>query len=95
MMHKYELWHVTQRDLPNKFGGGFQTVDIAASYDTKIELAKPDEAHILALLFDMEYVSQQYERDGDTEIPIKCEKQLNGNWRIDAGIGVIEPRLVV
>jgi len=94
MLHTYELWIVVQRNLPNERGGGFQTVDVAARYDTRIELAHPDRAHILALLLDMEYIEQTYEADGDTEIPIRCEKLINGDWRVECGVGCIELRHV-
>jgi len=86
MMHKYELWFVVQRG----------EVDVAARFDTRIELAQPSEENILALLLDMEYVTRSYARDGNTEIPINVDKQINGNWRIDeGGVAIIELRLKV
>jgi hypothetical protein len=84
MMHKYELWFVVQRD----------GIDVAATYQTKVELLRPTEENILPLLLDLEYVQRAYERDGNTEIPIVCEKRINGNWRIDNGDVIIELRLV-
>jgi hypothetical protein len=86
MMHRYELWFVVQRD----------GVDVAARFDTKVEFERPTEENILALLLDMEYVTRSYKKEGNTEIPISCEKEINGNWRIDdGGMAVIELRLKV
>jgi hypothetical protein len=83
MMFKYELWFIVRR----------AGKDVAARFDTKVELAEPTQENVLALLFDLEYVSQEYEQDWDTEILIKCEKDLD-IWRIYDGGNIIELRLV-
>jgi len=85
MMHRYELWLIIQRDGQ----------DVAAWYETKIELAYPDEANIMAMLHDTEYVERTYAQDGNTPIPTFCHRTPTGNWRIDSGGEVlIELRLV-
>lgn len=81
MMHKYELWFIARRNGQ----------DVAARYDTKIELLRPTEENILALLFDMEYLDGLFD---DNDEAIQPERLMNGNWRVDCGAGVIELRLV-
>lgn len=86
MMHKYELWLVVQREGK----------DVAAKFETKIELDRPTEENILALLYDTEYVEQYYAEDGNVRIPIFCTKRIDGSWRVDSGgTAIIELRPVL
>jgi hypothetical protein len=79
MYYHYDMWLIIQRNGQ----------DVAAWYETKIELAYPNEANIMAMLHDTEYVERTYAQDGNTPIPTFCEEQVNGDWRIDSGGTVV------